>query len=120
MVDLKALVADRLVELAPSVSTSVIETLAQKEHGKRIEAFMFVVEELDKQTKELKKISKPDIVTYNADRSIASSQYTKETLDKMGKIRENIDRLVTAIDMTESTPRDFTKLIELYDKSGNK
>jgi hypothetical protein len=111
-IDVKALVANRLVQLAPSVSEAVVDQLAGKEHSRRISAFLVVVDELDKATKELRKV-KPDNVQYNKDGSEASATYSKATLDAMKKLEEQIAKYNKAIDATEAEPRDFSKVIEI-------
>jgi GTPase involved in cell partitioning and DNA repair len=115
-IDVKGLVAEKLVEWAPSVSESVIDTLAKREHDRRVSAFLYVVEEIEKARKELYKV-KPDIVSYNVDRSIASESYSKETLDKKQKLEETMNKLIAAVEKTEVEPRDFSKVIEIYEKA---
>ena len=111
-IDVKNLVADRLVQLAPAVAEAVVETLAAKEHDRRIAAFLAVVEEIDKTTKELYKI-KPDNVQFNLDGSKASETYNKETLESKKKLEEKLAKLNKAIEATEAEPRDFSKVIEI-------
>ena len=111
-IDVKNLVAEELVKLAPSVSGSVVSTLALREHDRRVAAFLYVVEEMDKTQKEIYKI-KPDHVGYDLDRKVVAESYTKETLDRKKKLEEYIEKLTKAIDATEKEPRDFSKVIEI-------
>jgi len=110
-IDVKALVADRLVQLAPSVCTSVVDTLAQVEHNKRIDAFLFVVGEIDKAIMEIRKI-KP-AVQYDIDGKEINSSYSKEQIEAKKKLDERVAKLNKAIDATEATPPDFSKIIEI-------
>jgi SMC interacting uncharacterized protein involved in chromosome segregation len=114
-VDIKKKVAERLVELAPSVAGVVVETLAQKENGRRIEAFLDVVDKLDNATKELRKI-KPDNVQYDANDIEISASYSKELVEKRKKLKDQIAKFEKAIEATEAEPRDFTKLFEISGK----
>ena len=118
-IDVKDLVANRLVELAPSVCTSVVDTLAQVEHDKRVEAFLYVVGEVDKSQKELNKF-KPDQVAYDVDGKVISETYSKNVLDSKAKVVKRLAELNAALDATEADPRDFTKVTSLHEKAGKK
>ena len=110
-IDVKALVADRLLQLAPSVTNSVIEQLAGAEHSRRISAFLFVVDEIDKAVMEIRKI-KP-VVQYDYDGKEQTSSYTKEQIEAKKKLDERVAKLNKAIDATEATPPDFSKILEI-------
>ena len=90
-------VAERLAAIAPEVTSKVIDHLVTKELNRRSEAVINGLGELDKLKSEQKKL-KPDVISYNEDGSVASSNWSKAKLEEKNKVDQKIAKLGKAID----------------------
>jgi hypothetical protein len=90
-------VAERLASIAPEVTGKVVDHLVTKELNRRSEAVITALQEIDKLNVDLKKV-KPDVVTYNDDGSVASSNWTKAKLEEKNKVQQRITKLTSAVD----------------------
>ncbi len=90
-------VAERLSNIAPAVADKVVEHLVNKELTRRSEAVIGGLAELDKLNGEFKKL-KPDVNTFNADGTAATSTWTKPKLEEKNKAEQKIAKLTKAID----------------------
>jgi len=97
MVDVKALVAEKLAASGSAVQEAVISKLVQETLDKRVSIIVAAFAELDKAQKELYK-AKPDIVSYDENGTVVSSAYSKAVLDARKKASERIVAVRNAID----------------------
>ena len=105
------LVAERIKNIAPEVSDKVVEHLVTKELNRRSEAIIYGFGELDKMKNELKK-TKPDVVAYNLDGTIASANWSKQKLDDKNKLEQKMEKLTKAIDKA-LVDNDYSDLYNL-------
>lgn len=105
------LVAERIKNIAPEVSDKVVEHLVAKELNRRSEAVINGFGELDKMKSDLKK-TKPDVVTYNIDGTVASSNWTKAKLEEKNKLEQKMEKLTKAIDKA-LVDNDYSDLYNL-------
>lgn len=109
---IKEAVAEKLASNGNTVREAVVELLAEEETQKRVTAAVSAVKKLTDIQKEQKKINKADVETFNADGSVASSQYTKGRLDEIKKLNEQISKVEAAL--TEAFDNNnFQKLFDL-------
>lgn len=122
MVNVKELVANKLVESAPAVRGRVLDLLVGQEQEKRVKAVVKVISDLDEARKTGAKI-KPDASTFDRDGKVVSEAYTKATTELVKKNKELVARLETALNeaLDEQTP-NFDKLLKISggEKGGSK
>jgi hypothetical protein len=108
----KETVVNRLARTGLAVRDAVIDILVKEETEKRVVAATKAVNKLSELEKELKKLSKPDVETFNVDMSPATSSFSKSRVEEIKKVREQIAKVEKAL--TEAFENnDFQKLLDL-------
>lgn len=113
---LLAEVADRYSTVDP-VRKKVVDLLADREIDARAAALEKVLNRRSELQKDLKKVDKPDIETFNADGSPARQEYSKAKIDEVKKAKEALDKVEKAIDLALAK-NDFGKVKEIAGKAG--
>ncbi len=115
--------ADR-VSIRDAVRTNLTETLPNRTRGFVVEHFAkleaekqgtALIKGLDKLSsleRDLNKINRPDVQTFNEDGSVASASWSKDRLDERKKLSEQIEKLSKAIDKADDKG-DFADLYNL-------
>lgn len=98
---------------------NVVDVYVKKEIVERTECVVSAIALLDNYKKELRKI-KPDNVTYNADKTIASETYSKSVIEQKFKLEEDISKLTALINDTFEKNDGYTKLKEFVGKNSGK
>lgn len=98
---------------------NVVDVYVKKEIDARTECVVSAITLLDNLNKELRKI-KPDNVTYNADKSIASETYSKSVIEQKFKLEEDIKKLTSLINDTFEKNDGYAKLKEFVGKNSGK
>lgn len=88
------------------------DLFAKLEAQKRADALVAGLDKLTELEREQKKLSKPDVVTYNEDGTEASGTYSKERIDARRKLTEQIEKLTKAMDKADDSA-DFGDLYNL-------
>lgn len=89
-------IAEKIIELAPTVEEAVVDTLVERELVKRSEAVVQCMDLLSKLEGELKRI-KPDQVSYDTDGKIISESFSKGKFEEKKKLIERIGKFTNAI-----------------------
>lgn len=90
----------------------VVEHFAKMEAEKQGTALIKGLDKLSALERDLNKINRPDVKTYNEDGSEASSTWSKDRLDERKKLSEQIEKLSKAIDKADDKG-DFADLYNL-------
>ena len=109
-------VAKRYATAEP-VREKVVKAMADEEIEARAVALRKVLVRRSELQRDLKKVDKPDIETFNADRSPARQEYSKAKLDEIHKAKEALDKVEKALDLA-LTKNDFSKVKEIAGKAG--
>jgi hypothetical protein len=112
MPSVKESVTEQLGSIGPNVREKVVTLLVDAEVEKRTNAVVSVVKKLDDAVLALRKVSKPDVETFNADGTVASATFSKPRLDEMKKTQETIAKLEKALDEAFDKS-DFQKVFDL-------
>ncbi len=105
-------VAEALSKSSTEVKVRLIDVLANREVNLRVEKSAQIMDKLDKLSKGLRKISKPDVEHYDENRVVVSAVYSKNRLDEIKKLKEQVDRLEkTLIDAFEKG--EWQRLLDL-------
>lgn len=80
-----------------SIEDKVAETLFEREVNKRAEAIVKVLDLIQQEERELKKIDRPDQVTYGRDKKVQSESFSKGRLDDIEKKTKKIEKLKNAV-----------------------
>jgi hypothetical protein len=91
-------VAEQIAAISPEVENSIVQHFVAAETKKRADAIIKGMDDLASAQKERSKLAKPDLATYNADRTVASESYSKARLDEVEKIDKKTDKLTKALD----------------------
>ena len=89
-------VAENIKTSAPAVEAKVVEALVQREVNRRSEAIIKVMDQIQRDTNKRYRI-KADIVTYNADGSVASALYSKDAIESLAKLNKQIEKMSAAV-----------------------
>lgn len=90
----------------------VVEHFAKQEAEKQGTALIKGLDKLSSLERDLNKINRPDVKTYNEDGSEASATWSKDRLDERKKLSEQIEKLSKAIDKADDKG-DFADLYNL-------
>ena len=108
----KETVANRLANSGATIRNAVVDILVKEETDRRVAATTKAVNKLAELDKELKKLSKPDIETFNADETPASPVFSKTRIEEIKKVREQIAKIEKAL--TEAFDNNnFQKVLDL-------
>ena len=110
-----SIVAERLGSSGTAVRERVIDTLVEREVVSRVEVLDKGLAKRSEYERELRKISKPDVETYDAEGKPVSATYSKARIDELKKSREQLTKLEGAIDKA-LVSNDFSKLREIVGK----
>ena len=91
-------VAEKLSGISPAVSERVVDTLVEKEVNRRVEMITQGLAKLSDMEREMRKLNKPDVETFNHDGSPANVGFTKQKLDDISKQQQKMDKLTKALD----------------------
>lgn len=94
---IKEAVAEKLVELKPSVKDGVVNILVQNEQDRRVNAVVNVVSKLDALRKESRKLENPDTVTYDKDGNTASETFSKALIEQRKQSTDKIAKYDKAL-----------------------
>lgn len=78
-------------------SEKAVDTLVGRIVDKRADALVKVIDLIDQEDKALKKIDRPDQVTYTKDRKISSEVFSKARLDEIDKITKRKTKLEACV-----------------------
>ena len=110
--ELKIQVAERLAESNTIVRERVIEHLKNQEVERRTDATLKVVAKIDDVTKELKKLTKPDIENFDEDGKSVYTAFSKERAKQIKDAKELKEKLEKALEKA-LTSNEFDKVFEL-------
>ncbi len=106
-------VAEGLTNLAGRTRESVIEHFAAAKAEKQAQALIKGLDKLSGFERELQKINRPDIITYDGDgQPLGTGAYSKERIEERKKLNEQIEKLTNAINKADDS-NDFDKLFDL-------
>lgn len=109
---LQQMVAERIEKSTEAVREQFVEAKAQAERNSRADALAAAYDTLDKLSKELSKIDRPDVITTDrAGKQLGEGTYTKKRADQIKKTEEIIAKWDSALAM--AWDGDFKKLREL-------
>lgn len=91
-------VAEKLAGISPTVSGKVVDLLVDKEVNRRVELITQGLGKLSEMERETRKLSKPDVETFNTDLTPATPQFSKARVDEIGKQRQKVEKLTKALD----------------------
>ncbi len=89
-------VGAKIVELAPTVETKVIEALAERELTKRVTALTNAIDGLDKLEKQLKRLG-PDLIAFDDKGAKTSEGFSKARVEERKKLQDQINKWTNAI-----------------------
>lgn len=106
-------VRTNLTETLPTRTRGfVVEHFAKLEAEKQGTALIKGLDKLSNLERDLNKINRPDIKTFNEDGSEASASWSKDRLEERKKLTEQIEKLTKAIDKADDKG-DFADLYNL-------
>lgn len=105
-------VAAALSDLGDNTRSRVVEHFANIEAQKRADALVAGLNKLNDFERDLRKINKPDQETFNADGSVASATYSKDRLEAIKKLNDQIEKLTKALNKADDAA-DFGDLYNL-------
>lgn len=105
-------VAAKLADIAPTVTDRVVDLLTEKEINRRVELITQGLAKLTDMEREGRKLSKPDVQTFNADLSPAEPQFSAGRVEELKKHNEKTEKLTKALDKAIDKA-DFGDLINL-------
>jgi hypothetical protein len=111
-VALMAEVSASVKESAPQVRQRLVAALVEKEVISRVSLLETCLNKRVEAEKELKKASKPDTETFDADGKVVAATFSKSAADALKKARETLDKLDKAMEKALGE-NDFSKLKEL-------
>lgn len=91
-------VASKLENISPVVAEQVVNLLVEKEVNRRVELITQGLAKLNEYDREARKLSKPNVETFNADLTPAAPQFSKERVEEITKHREKTEKLSKALD----------------------
>lgn len=116
---IQEVVAEKISQSGENVANIVIDKLAEVEISKRVESISKAIQKQEQLEKDLKKISKNDVVTYVD--GAATEVMSKSRFEDIKKGKEKIDKLTKAIDLalTQNTFDSYIKLEDTLKKLDN-
>lgn len=107
-------VAEKLAGISPAVNGKVVDLLVEKEVNRRVELITQGLSKLNEMDRETRKLSKPDVETFNADLTPAAPQFSKARAEEINKHREKVEKLTKALDkaIDNGDIGDLTNLVK--------
>lgn len=102
-------VSERLGKSGEEVRNRVVNALVEREVASRVELLDKALAKRIEGEREIKKLSKPDVETYDMEGKVVSSSFSKARADELKKAREAQAKLEGAIDKALND-NDFSKL----------
>lgn len=112
VIGIRAAVAAGVSSLGARTRESVVEHFAQAQADKQAKALISGLEKLTTMERDLQKINKPDVQTFNEDGTVASATFSKERIEERKKLNEKIEKLTKAINKADESD-DFGDLYNL-------
>lgn len=113
-------IAQRIAESGPHVRDGVLNVLTEKEIRRRSDAILKGLEMEDQHSKEIRKLEKPDLVTYDANGNETSANFSKTRVEDLKKTREKRDKMHRALENALAMEEpNFQKLFELVGGKGS-
>jgi hypothetical protein len=91
-------VAERIKGISPQVEETVVNLLVDKEVNRRVELITQGLTRLEEFDRESRKLSKPDVETFDGDGNVASSGFSKDRTEARKKLTERTEKMTKAID----------------------
>lgn len=91
--EIKVEVGRRLSTYSTAVKDRIVDALYEEEVKKRTDAATRIFQEIGTKEKELAKINRPDNVVFDADKKPIQEGYSKERLEAIQKLKEEIEKL---------------------------
>lgn len=89
-------VAEKIVNLGPSVESKVIDVMVDKELTRRSDALVSVIGKLEQEEKSFNKL-RADAKTYDEKGAVISEYFTKARIDERQKSTKKITKMTAAI-----------------------
>lgn len=112
-------VAEKLATSGTQVVERVVNRLTEVELGRRADALLKAVELSGKLAKDLAKIDRPDVQTFDGDGKVVTETYTKARLEERKKLRDRIAKVEKAFEKATNVPPDYADLFNLKDDSSS-
>lgn len=112
LIGIRAAVAAGVASLGGRTREQVVEHFATLQANKQAEALIKGLEKLTQLERDLQKINKPDVQTFNEDGTVASATFSKERIEERKKLNEQIEKLTKAINKADEGD-DFGDLYNL-------
>lgn len=100
-------------ENSTKVREIVIEHLAGSAINEMKDAMLRAYGDRIRLKKELNRVTKPDITTYDSDGNEVK-QYSKEAMGSIRKVREELDNVESILNAALADTPDFSKLLKKY------
>jgi len=101
-------------EIPEIVKDRIIQKFVEAETTRRVEATEKVLRMIGDRSKELNKINRPDVETYNKDGSVATQTYSKERLKAIKDISDYVEKLDKALEDAFER-NDFSAIFRVAD-----
>jgi len=120
--ELREIIAEKIAKSGENVTNMVTELLVSKEVEKRSNSIIQALSILDKEEKELSKISKPDVAEIlDVDGKVQQpAGYSKSKLEQIKKTAEKVEKLKSSINecLNNNTKESYSKLENLTKNAG--
>jgi hypothetical protein len=110
-------VGEKLKAIAPVVENKVVDLLVDKEVNRRVEIITQGLGKLEELDRESRKLSKPDVESYDGDGNLSSSGYSKVRKEEREKLAQRIDKLTKAVE--KAVGGDIGDLANLVNQKGD-
>lgn len=105
-------VSDKIKSSAPQVRERLVAGLVEKEVASRVDLLDKGLQKRLEADREVRKCSKPDVETFDANGQSQATGFTKGAADALKKARESLDKIDKALEKALAE-NDFSKLKEL-------
>jgi hypothetical protein len=109
-------VGSQISAFGPAVQEGVISHFVEKEKKRRIEALISGLDQAKSYSSELKKLSKPDVITKNLDGTTKDESFSPAAAKKFAETKQKADKLDKAMD--KAFNGEFGDLFQLVAKGG--
>jgi len=90
-------IAGQIAQIGPDVENRVIDTIIEKETAKRAAAIAVVLEKLEVEEKNLKKINHPDLKTFDRDKKVIAEGFSGARLQEIETVEKKIAKITNAL-----------------------
>ena len=113
-------IANKIKDLGPKVHEKVVDAVVNRELDKRSTAIVKAIDDLDKLSKQFKKLG-PDIISYDEKGAKISENFSKARIDERNKASGKIDKWTKALNkaLESSDFGDLYNLGTTEDKGGS-